>query len=607
MLTGQGVVQPAPVVATTFTGTIIGLGVSAQTSTGNLIPSLSQNNITTFNSTVTTPATFTGSTNNNWWTCTVSASSGPTAMVINGFTGAVATTTDGVTWTSRQALTPAASTTSTGWSTLAYGNGTWMTMFKTSNGTGSLGAVSTNDGASWTYINLPFAGNWSNLAYGNGRFVIMSSYSYPYETAYTVNNGASWTVGGISTKAGQGYDISKYRFIYSDTLDKFFYLISGSAENTIQVASTATGESWDDNTYTATGMVPATSIFCAWGNGRMVMIGAGLNYSWTSYDGVNWTSNSNPFSAYSTSIYFTSLAYMNNRFVASAKLFTGGYQPATWVSTDGVNWTKGSTVTTGVQNGGVLVNTTTPVTTPSAPDGSVYNFYGSINQYNLISSSRLTSYVSTVRSKWGTKSLNMTAASGFSGRANAVNVPLSATLSAPFTVESWVYIGAQYITPNFPTGTAFYLHGGTQVDFAATNTNSNTSSVRAYLTGGTTTSTVITDIGFDDNSNAHGQDFFGSGATALPVGAWYHVALSYHSTTQYSIWVNGNRGITSTTTAIGSLTTLILNSFGAADSNFYVDDTRVSNIDRYGNVASIAVPTGQFVSDAYTVALVTFE
>jgi hypothetical protein len=59
--------------------------------------------------------------------------------------------------------------------------------------------------------------------------------------------------------------------------------------------------------------------------------------------------------------------------------------------------------------------------------------------------------------------------------------------------------------------------------------------------------------------------------------------------------------------AIGSFTDLRLNSSGPGAQGFYYDDYRISNVDRYGDVANITVPTGTFTSDANTVALIDFE
>ena len=232
---------------------------------------------------------------------------------------------------------------------------------------------------------------------------------------------------------------------------------------------------------------------------------------------------------------------------------------------------------------------------------SVVSYYGATGQSTTVTNSRLT--LSTAQKKFGTGSLQGTTVQGFAGRANAVNVPLSAALTGPFTVEGWVYLTVGSDGPDFQASPPLYLHGPNNVDVATVNA---VNSVRLYSYGPN-----ISNISYNDQI-AQGNVLIGGNndqnAVPVPLNTWQHMALSV-SGNQRAIWINGTRRSLATMTATftATLNYLTLNAFGAGSGPQYIDEIRVSNIDRYGVTnATITVPTTEFTSDANTLALVKF-
>lgn len=244
----------------------------------------------------------------------------------------------------------------------------------------------------------------------------------------------------------------------------------------------------------------------------------------------------------------------------------------------------------------VTVNDTS--TTPVAV--SITSYYGASGQSTTVSSSRLT--VSSVRSKFGTKSLLATNTAGFGGRANAVNVPLSASLTAPFTIEAWFYLTAAYAGPSWPQAFPIYLMKD-NIDLATTNP---TDSLRLEVYGGTASFGASTQL--CTTASYPYTIASGGGGNNISLNTWHHVVLCQSSITSQTFWINGTRfGPYTTGTFDSTLNYLVLNSFGAGQEAYY-DDVRITAGDRYGvSNATITVPAAQLTSDANTRALVTFE
>jgi hypothetical protein len=235
-------------------------------------------------------------------------------------------------------------------------------------------------------------------------------------------------------------------------------------------------------------------------------------------------------------------------------------------------------------------------------DATATSFYGANGQSVTVTSPRL-SLVTTAQSRFGSRSLQGTTVQGFAGRANAVNIPLSVSLVPPFTAEAWVYLSTGYSSPNFDSSPPLYLHGPT-VDVATTNA---TNSIRLYGLGPN-----INNISYNSQFVQGGSIIGGNNdqnATPIPLNTWTHMAVAIAANgTSTAIWINGTRRASSSLSSqlTASMTELTLNAFTAGTGQ-YMDEVRVSNIDRYGvSNATITVPTAEFVSDANTVALVKF-
>jgi len=238
------------------------------------------------------------------------------------------------------------------------------------------------------------------------------------------------------------------------------------------------------------------------------------------------------------------------------------------------------------------------------PQLIVTSFYGSTGQSVTVTSPRL-SLITTANAKFGTASLQGTPVQQFLGRANAVNIPLGATLSAaPFTIEAWVYMTVGYAAPDFQVSPFLYLYGGPEVDLASTSPTG--ARIRLY----TMAANFITHSVDIYNSAGAGRSYNDNSGT-INVNTWTHVALSMSNSSTLSVWINGVRksqllpadGLNWS----GPITQLVLNAFGSGQGPQYIDEIRVSNVDRYGTGnATITVPTAEFTSDANTLALVKF-
>jgi hypothetical protein len=267
------------------------------------------------------------------------------------------------------------------------------------------------------------------------------------------------------------------------------------------------------------------------------------------------------------------------------------------------------TFTVSIRSGstsGTILQTSSSVTindTSLTPD--VTSFFGASGQSIVVSSPRL-SLITTDQARFGTKSLQKTPINGTGDRSNAVNIPLSQTLGAPMTLEAWVWIGVGFADPNFENGPEIYLHGPA-VD-VATTFPANFITLRGIgantfgITCGTTVSRVPPDgtsSSFNDQNNG-----------GIPLNTWTHIALSYSNNTTYAVWVNGIRRLRNSWSSGYGLsqvmTQLTVNPTGNVGPH-YIDEIRVSNIDRYGvDNTTLTVPLAEFVSDANTVALVKF-
>lgn len=217
---------------------------------------------------------------------------------------------------------------------------------------------------------------------------------------------------------------------------------------------------------------------------------------------------------------------------------------------------------------------------------SIVSYYGTLGQYNTVYDYDA-SYVTTAKARSGTRSLLANPLTGGAGTLNSMVVPLSEPISPPFTAEGWIWFG------DLTSGAPIIQLNGSPCQLRL----------------------IVAGSGFSSNTTWAGTDGItysnnNQGPPAVPSGQWIHAAIAFHTTTLASTWLNGvrqQRIDMSALSVMGSLSSLRLNSSGVGTTGFYYDDYRISKIDRYGDVANITVPTGNFVSDANTVALIDFE
>jgi hypothetical protein len=110
------------------------------------------------------------------------------------------TSTDGITWTNRTMSHSGGGI----YKTVAFGNSVYVAVAN-----GNIASTST-DGITWTQRTLPESGDWSSLAFGNGVFVSGTGGSNYPGKMMTSTNGIAWT---IRTIPGSLYYIRGLSFI----------------------------------------------------------------------------------------------------------------------------------------------------------------------------------------------------------------------------------------------------------------------------------------------------------------------------------------------------------------------------------------------------------
>jgi hypothetical protein len=109
----------------------------------------------------------------------VSYGGGSYIAVAAGLVTAAASSTDGITWTTR--TMPSAA-----WTASTYGNGLFVAVSTTSS------AASSTDGITWTLRTMPANTLWYGVAYGNGVFASVSGNNIT--TAASSTDGITWTL-----------------------------------------------------------------------------------------------------------------------------------------------------------------------------------------------------------------------------------------------------------------------------------------------------------------------------------------------------------------------------------------------------------------------------
>ncbi len=187
-----------------------------------------------------------------------------------------ATSTDGITWTQR--TLPVAQN----WQTCA-GNGAGVVValgVVTGQETGTVGARSVDNGATWTQITVPNAG-WNNIIYANGVWVATSGYNAGASTiAATSPDGITWTQRTLPNSVvweGLAYG------------NGVFVVVSSTAGTSTIAATSPDGITWTAR------ILPVGSAWrgVTFGNGIFLTV-ANTTVAATSTDGITWTQRTLP-------------------------------------------------------------------------------------------------------------------------------------------------------------------------------------------------------------------------------------------------------------------------------------------------------------------------
>jgi hypothetical protein len=252
--------------------------------------------------------------------------------------GNVVTTSDGgITW-SQAASLPAfnPNPTSVAWADVAYGGNTWVVVAGLGNSSTQV-AYSTNNGSSWTSANPLPSDVWYSVTYGNGKFIALAS-----GNARSSTNGITWSTGPTKPPNFVGTGNRKPQYISSlgawYSIDSAYYV----ANDSLSVAySTNDCSSWTSANRNATGVSKFAEVVWTYGNGIFVVLQGGQTSSWTSTDGVTWTTNSSVFS--SSNYSWAGIVWTGTDFVAWSTTFST-YVSSYWYSPDGATWTQITTV-----------------------------------------------------------------------------------------------------------------------------------------------------------------------------------------------------------------------------------------------------------------------
>ncbi|MEK8095468.1 hypothetical protein WOC76_23700 [Methylocystis sp. IM3] len=251
---------------------------------------------------------------NNWRSVTF----GLGLFVAVGQTGTgsrVMTSPDGVNWTIR------VSAADNDWLSVTYGNGLFVAVAQSGSGNR---VMTSEDGTNWTSRVSAADYSWFDVTYGNGLFVAVAA-SGASDRVMTSPDGVTWT---LRTSASND---NWYAVTYASGV---FVAVGGGGGSGLRVMTSANGTSWTGRTAAAAnnwvGVSYGAGLFVATSNS-----GTG-NRVMTSPDGVTWTSrvsaaNNNWFG----------LAYGNGRFVAAASSGTSRAMTSGSDCGDGLAYTAG--------------------------------------------------------------------------------------------------------------------------------------------------------------------------------------------------------------------------------------------------------------------------
>lgn len=211
-----------------------------------------------------------------------------------GTTDDVMTSADGVTWTSHNASQAGS------WVALAYGNGKYVAVSNSLVGTTQ--DMYSTDGINWTNGGTMGAHSWQSIAYGNGQFVAVSTDGYITYSADAIN----W-YGATAPEANMWTSVTFGNGTF----------VAVSNNGTHRVMTSPDGVTWS----TQTAVVANSWNKITYGNGVFVAVSwDGTNQVMYSSDAVTWSSSTIDDAATDT---WTAIGYGNGIFVAVSDSGTG--------------------------------------------------------------------------------------------------------------------------------------------------------------------------------------------------------------------------------------------------------------------------------------------
>ena len=228
-----------------------------------------------------------------------------------GYDGGVMTSTNGISWTTRNTGIANRS-----WSSITYGEGIFVAVSWGEVSDGQAGIMTSPDGITWTSINSPAQESWSGIAYGNSIFVVVSYQNG--NKVMTSPDGVTWALG----TGGVGNDWAGVAFGNGT-----FVAVSRTGSGN-RVMTSTNGISWTQQTSAADN----SWVSIAYGNGIFVAVaatGTG-NRVMTSPDGVAWTIQTS-----AADNDWSGITYGNGMFVAVSASGSGN---RVMTSADGITW-----------------------------------------------------------------------------------------------------------------------------------------------------------------------------------------------------------------------------------------------------------------------------
>lgn len=266
--------------------------------------------------------------------------------VFFGFgSGAVYSSTDGLTWTRTMPLSTAFQITP------AYGNNTFVLSKDFTSA--STTSYSSTDGITWTERTMPLSRAWGGVAYGNGIFLMTASDS---TSAATSTDGITWTTRTlpISTSTYHG-------------------LAYGAGKFVVMIGGGSSCYSTDAVTWTTT-TPPSFSVVedLIYGADKFVAIGRNTSTALYSVDGINWNT-----STLTDAYFWDQLAYGDGKYLAVHQSSSTNLQKTTAnISTDGITWTVCTIPTAASGHMGVGYAAGKFVISNWAQSGSIYSTNG---------------------------------------------------------------------------------------------------------------------------------------------------------------------------------------------------------------------------------------